>query len=307
MSRLVVAARSEAALVGLPLASHLGAGAVQLLGALLAVLAAVTAVRAWRLHRSGDDPEVRSRWRSIGSWWGLSTVMVGVLLGGVRAAAAIGVLITLALATESVRLVRRRDPPGLTPARVLLALAVAGAAPVFLVATAWLPGPGDPPRACMGWLLTTLVLTGLGDSAQAWWGRRIGRRRLAPVISPGKTWEGLAGGVFTTALAAAWVVPLLTPLGREAVRVGLQAPPGAGPPVAAGGVVLPGRLVAAGLGVLVALAATLGDLTVSALKRGAGVKDSGTAVPGHGGLLDRFDSLSATAVLVWWVGRRIVG
>jgi phosphatidate cytidylyltransferase len=160
----------------------------------------------------------------------------------------------------------------------------------------------------MGWLLATLVLSGINDSAQAWWGRRFGHRRLAPVISPGKTWAGLAGGVLTTALVAVWVLPLLTSVGRDAWVVGVPAGapavrrgPGAVGPVA-GLYVVPPHLVAGGLGALLAVGGLLGDLVVSGVKRRAGVKDSGTLLPGQGGLLDRFDSLMVTAALMAWVG-----
>ena len=95
-------------------------------------------------------------------------------------------------------------------------------------------------------------------------GRAFGRRKLAPNISPGKTWEGWAGGLLLT-LFAGWVV------------AGWLLP----------AVPLAHRLVAAGV---VAVFGPLGDLAESMLKRSAGVKDSGTFLPGHGGLLDRFDA-----------------
>jgi CDP-diglyceride synthetase len=267
-------------------------------GALIVLLLATTAVRAWRLWRCPEDPERRARWRSVGSWWGLLLVAVAVLVLGPWSAMVAGGILALLLLSESLSLVRAWHPSGLTPARAFVAGALALAAPTALVVTAWLPTPDHPPGARMGWLLATVVLTGLNDSAQAWWGRRIGRHRLAPLVSPGKTWEGLAGGVVITALAAVWVLPLLTPVGREAV-----GPMGSGRTAG----VIPGYLVSAALGTLLAVAGTVGDLTVSIVKRRAGADDSGSLLPGQGGLLDRFDSLTVTAVLMAGVARGLYG
>ena len=98
-------------------------------------------------------------------------------------------------------------------------------------------------------------------------GRFVGGRRLAPSISPGKTWSGAVGGLGAALLAGVW-------LGRLA---GLP----------------PGR--AAGLAALLSIAAQAGDLLESAAKRRCGVKDSGRLIPGHGGLLDRVDGILAAA------------
>ena len=94
-------------------------------------------------------------------------------------------------------------------------------------------------------------------------GRTFGKHKLAPSISPGKTWEGWAGG-FAMTLVVGWAIGFMLP-----------------------GLPLAHRLVAAGV---VAIFAPLGDLAESMLKRSVGVKDSGSILPGHGGLLDRFDA-----------------
>lgn len=121
-------------------------------------------------------------------------------------------------------------------------------------------------------VLFLLVLIWIADSAAYFSGRRFGRRKLAPRLSPGKTIEGLAGGI-----SAATGFALV-----------------------AGGAVMPATGVAqllllTGLCALVVLTSVVGDLFESALKRGAGVKDSGHWLPGHGGVLDRIDSLLAAA------------
>jgi phosphatidate cytidylyltransferase len=110
------------------------------------------------------------------------------------------------------------------------------------------------------WLLLVVWTTDIGAYFA---GRSIGGPKLAPRISPGKTWAGLVGGM----AAAGLVGGLLTALAGA------------------------GFWLAAGLGALLAAVAQAGDLFESRLKRHAGVKDSGHLIPGHGGLLDRIDGL----------------
>lgn len=114
------------------------------------------------------------------------------------------------------------------------------------------------------WLLYALAINWIGDISAFYFGRTFGRHRLAPVVSPGKSWEGAAASVLTA------VVFGVLYLGRFAPEV---------------------SPVVAGFGsAFVNAAAQLGDLAESALKRGANVKDSGALLPGHGGMLDRVDS-----------------
>ena len=119
--------------------------------------------------------------------------------------------------------------------------------------------------------LLVLAVVWIADTAAYFAGRRWGRHKLAPAISPGKTWEGVAGGLIG---AAAYAMIL------SIFFAGIQ-----------------GTRMAVFLGAAALLVAVsiLGDLFESAAKRQAGVKDSGTLLPGHGGMLDRIDS--ATAVL----------
>jgi phosphatidate cytidylyltransferase len=113
--------------------------------------------------------------------------------------------------------------------------------------------------------LTALVVVWAADIGAYGIGRRFGRVKLAPAVSPGKTWEGVVGGMVAAGAVA----------GLAGVALGLPV----------------GTLV--GIGVLTALVSVLGDLTVSLFKRNAGLKDSGTLLPGHGGVMDRVDSLTA--------------
>jgi phosphatidate cytidylyltransferase len=119
-------------------------------------------------------------------------------------------------------------------------------------------------------LLWVFIVTWSTDIGAYFAGRQFGKRKLAPTISPGKTVEGLWGGMAAAALfGAAWV--LSTDLNRTLI---LLAP-------------------------LFAAAAQAGDLFESKLKRTAGIKDSGSWLPGHGGLLDRLDGLVPVAVLTF--------
>lgn len=123
-------------------------------------------------------------------------------------------------------------------------------------------------------LLLALALTWVADTAAYFAGRRFGRHKLAPAISPGKTWEGVYGALAGTLAYAVFCATTVTQL-REAIS---------------GVAWLPYLLAATGLCGL----SILGDLFESALKRQAGAKDSGTLLPGHGGVLDRIDSAVAT-------------
>lgn len=118
------------------------------------------------------------------------------------------------------------------------------------------------------WLVMTVIgLVWAADTGAFFAGRTFGRHKLAPAVSPGKTWEGVGGGVVFAAVVAG---------------------------VAGGLLELPvGRLVA--IGVVTALVSVVGDLTASIAKRNIGVKDTGRLLPGHGGMLDRIDSLTAAA------------
>lgn len=137
---------------------------------------------------------------------------------------------------------------------------------------------GALPDAIHGGFLVAfpITVTWIGDSAAYFAGKRWGRRKLVPRISPGKT---VVGGV--AGLAAAVVTAVLF----SVVFLDVGRPMGMGVPMA----------VVSGL--LIGVAAQLGDLTESVLKREAGVKDSGSLLPGHGGVLDRFDALFFTIPL----------
>ena len=132
-----------------------------------------------------------------------------------------------------------------------------------------------------GWIWIVFMLAGTwgSDTAAFFVGKYFGRHSLARVLSPGKTVEGAAGGVagsFLVAAAFLYLYPFLSP----------------------------GPLLA--LGLLLGLAAQAGDLVESAFKRQVGVKDAGALIPGHGGMLDRFDSMLFTAPLVYYYVQKLI-
>ena len=130
--------------------------------------------------------------------------------------------------------------------------------------------PLNPRAGNIGLVLFLLITTQFNDICQYLWGKMTGRHKIIPKVSPNKTWEGFIGGLVTTTLCAGWVAPLLTPLTRTQ---GLVA------------------------GIIIAGGGFIGDVVISSVKRDLHIKDSGHLIPGHGGILDRLDSLLYAAPL----------
>jgi phosphatidate cytidylyltransferase len=120
------------------------------------------------------------------------------------------------------------------------------------------------------WLLYVLLLVWAADTGAYFAGRAFGHRKLAPLVSPGKTWEGVVGGLLLAGLLAACAAQVL---GKPTFSFTV-------------------------LSLFVAAFSVVGDLSESMFKRHAGLKDSGHLIPGHGGMLDRIDSITAAAPLV---------
>jgi phosphatidate cytidylyltransferase len=161
---------------------------------------------------------------------------------------------------------------------------IKGLAGFFILIPAWLAmaslhgsGPDGPYYA-----LYLFMMIWLADSAAYFSGRLWGKNKLAPHVSPGKSWEGVFG-----ALAAVVIYTVIAGYFLGALRMGIG-----------------NSLIFIVISLFAVLASVLGDLAESMFKRQAHLKDSGTLFPGHGGVLDRFDSLTAAApwflLCYWW-------
>jgi len=122
----------------------------------------------------------------------------------------------------------------------------------------------------VGLALFLLLMTQFNDVSQYVWGKTFGKHKIIPKVSPNKTWEGFIGGLITITLVAGFVAPHLTPL-----------------------TTLQGFIA----GMLISVSGFFGDVVISSVKRDLHIKDSGNLLPGHGGILDRMDSLIYTAPL----------
>ncbi len=226
---------------------------------------AFSIVIAFVIVLGGAEWAALSGIRRAGAWaFGLACAVIYLSVGQLAGAApwvcGLAVLFWAALV------------PGLL-ARGIASAALRVGAGVFVLVPAGIAIVALPPRL----VLLTLGLVWIADTAAYLAGSAFGRRKLAPKISPGKTWEGVAGAAVAT-LIYAMICGMFSPdLGGRVEGV-IWVP------------FLGGALL------LLALS-MVGDLFESALKRQAGVKDSGRLLPGHGGVLDRIDSATATLPL----------
>jgi len=187
----------------------------------------------------------------------------------------LAVLLTLALVVGMVVLARGQRTQGVVAGAggLLIGIVWLGLFPGFLLA---LRGHWS------AWVVLGVLLTAKSSDIGAYFvGRAIGRHKLIPWLSPGKTWEGLIGGVVCAAVVGA-LLAALTAL----------APPAAGWISPAWGALC---------GAAFAVFGQMGDLGESLLKRGAGAKDSGSILPGMGGVLDVLDSPLAVGPVAWWL------
>lgn len=251
LTALVLAALVAGALFGL---SAAGFG--------IALLAVVLPA-AWEWARLAGFTAARARWSYAGAVLALILAcwpLVGHrgFVGGVLAVAVAGWIGALLWLKRFADGPDRPHRPGAVAAAGLVVLVAPW---VALVALRGDYGPG--------YVLFLMLLVWAADIGAYFAGRRWGRRKLAPAISPGKTWEGALGGGFATLLLALAGAPALA---------------------AAGG--WPGFVAVCMVTVVFSI---VGDLFESMMKRRCGLKDSGSLLPGHGGVLDRVDSLSAAA------------
>ena len=253
--------RLMSAAVGIPILLVAIAAGSYWTAAVAALAAAVALVELGALLRDGG----RSPLVYEGAAWGAATVAVAPRdAGTVLLALAAGGLAVLATAVGT-----RRS----AAAFVDWLVTAGGVAYVALPLNALvLLREGD---AGVSWLIVAFFATFATDTGSYAVGKLVGRHRMAPRLSPGKTWEGAAGGVAAGVGATVGLVAVLSPIETAAWAAAL-------------------------LGLGIALAAQAGDLVESAIKRRAGAKDSGRLIPGHGGLLDRLDSLVPVFPLVYY-------
>jgi phosphatidate cytidylyltransferase len=145
------------------------------------------------------------------------------------------------------------------------------------------------------WLLYLLLVVWAGDIFAYFVGRSLGRHLMAPRISPKKTWEGAAASVAASLVVGILLFNHALQISSFLLRIGLiQRRDGLF------GLEKPEIWPIVWLTIALNVAAQLGDLVESLIKRGAGVKDSGTILPGHGGMLDRIDALLFAAPVLWF-------
>lgn len=211
----------------------------------------------------------------MGSPWALGFILGGQASSNLTNFLTISSVIFIAGAfISSLWLIAFHKGPGITRASVYLILG-----PVyvgFLLSHALvLRETGESANFGRDWLLFALLVTFATDTGAFLTGRSIGRHKMAPAISPGKTWEGAIGG-FALAIVASLALGQLLDLELARWQQGL-------------------------IGATVGLVSQLGDLSESTLKRVSQVKDAGSIIPGHGGVLDRVDSLVLSIPAVYYL------
>ena len=223
----------------------------------------------------GGRPRSELRLRVASAAVGLPLLFVVLWLGG-PVFAAVGVVAALFALRELLALLSRAYAMRGGSVLGYGALVVVGVAYVVLPFSALIfMRLGD---TGLQWTVLAFLVTFATDTSAYAVGRAVGRRKLAPSISPGKTWEGAVGGLLGAAAAAAALVALLDGIEDR---------------------VLPALVLGLAIGTL----AQAGDLLESKVKRMADAKDSGRLIPGHGGLLDRLDSLVPVFPLVYYASR----
>lgn len=229
----------------------------------IGVIAVAVVVGLWELtSRLAERKDIRVPLVPL-AVGGVAMVVAGYVRG------AEGAWVAVSLTALAVLVWRMTEPPENYLRDVTAGVFAAFYVPFLATFVALMLSADDGPRRVLVFLLLTVV-SDTGAYAVGW---RFGRHKLAPRISPGKTREGLLGAILFAMVAGALCMQYLIE----------------------GGAWWHGLL----LGAAVAVSATLGDLGESMIKRDLGIKDMGKLLPGHGGIMDRLDSLLPTAPVVW--------
>ncbi|MGE7436205.1 MULTISPECIES: phosphatidate cytidylyltransferase [Kitasatospora] len=237
----------------------------------LVVVVAAAAVGVWELSSRLTERK------------GIATPLYPLLAGAVAMpvlgywAGAQWAAAALALTGLAIMIWRMNQPPENYLRDITAGIFTAFYVPFLATFVALMLAAADGPQR----IVLFLVVTICSDTGAYAVGYKFGRNKLAPTISPGKTREGLAGGVGLSMIAGALIMQY----------------------VIDGGQWWQGLI----LGGCAAVTATLGDLAESMIKRDLGIKDMGTLLPGHGGIMDRLDSLLPTAPVVWLLLAAFVG
>ncbi|MFE2033557.1 phosphatidate cytidylyltransferase [Streptomyces scopuliridis] len=249
--------------VGVGLGAVVAASLFIVKAVFIGVIAIAVVIGLWELTSRLDEKK------------GIKAPLVPLAVGGAAmvvagyARGAEGAWVAMALTALAVLIWRMTEPPEGYLRDVTAGVFAAFYVPFLATFVAMMLTAHDGPWRVLMFLLLTVV-SDTGAYAVGW---RFGTHKLAPRISPGKTWEGLAGAVVFAMAAGALYMEFIID----------------------NGVWWQGLL----LGLAVAASATLGDLGESMIKRDLGIKDMGTLLPGHGGIMDRLDSLLPTAPVVW--------
>ncbi len=309
---------------------------LSVLACLFGILTLGTVLRAASLRRLSDEKS-RSHLRSVRSWWVLAVLLsVALILGhlGVAALLAVAGILSLREYLNILDWNRVGRPTawvvfGIAPLYYSLLLfgyaeSLRSAAPVaFLIAIGAiraslglvddflritaaiflglmlfvfclshayfllvLSGLPETWAGNLGWFLYLVLLTETNDIAQALIGRPYGHTKITPKTSPNKSLEGLLGGLMATTILAVLLAPWLTSFMQRSWTSGI--------------------FLAVSSGLLIAAFGFLGDLNKSGIKRDVGIKDSGTILPGQGGMMDRIDSLTFSAPIFFYFVQSMV-
>ena len=283
MSASETTTRVAVAAVGIPVAVAAVYAGQWVLGALLTLIAVIAALEFRRMAARKEGHPIRLL--IAGGAAGFVLLATLFPAGGAAGAGFAGWTALLVLVTATAAIWARgvTGQPLLAISTTVVGAVYTGGLLAYGLFLRHLPGVQGAWHGT-ALLFAPVLITWVSDTCAYFAGRRWGRRKLIPKVSPGKTVEGSIGALIGSVLAAAAYAVLLSRF--PTYRISMAE--------------------AVAFGLLISVAAQVGDLAESLLKRDAGFKDSGTLLPGHGGALDRFDSLLFTLPIAYAFFRYLV-